>query len=223
MKNSKLKNLFTILFLGALWGALEATLGALLHTFPKSLFTSTNVVLLPIAYLLMARAYKKTGSAMSALFMGVVAAAIKAVCFFYVPAVQYVINPMVAIVLESLVTAAAFAVVKPEKVLSIKTLFAFVIASLVIKTAYVGYSIATANAFGSAYIKEGSLVWSEIVKYTLTYNAISLGYLCVLMGVCAILNREKTREFAGKIEKFVYSPVAAALMVGVAITVTVLL
>ena len=224
MKNSKLKNLFVILFLGGLWGFLEATLGALLHlgVFDSIMFTST-AVMLPLAYLIMGHAYKETGKATSAFYVGLIAASIKAVCFFYVPMVNKVVNPMVAIVLESLVTASAFAVAKPSKILSIRSFVSFICVSTVARIGYVGYSIATAVPFMSAYINGGSLVWSEIVKYVVTANAISFAYLAAYMGCGLLVNNLSGEKAKTIVRKIVYSPACAAAMVAVAFAVTIIL
>ena len=224
MKNSKLKNLFVILFLGGLWGFLEATLGALLHleAFDSIVFAST-AVMLPIAYLIMGRAYKETGLARSAFYVGLVAASIKAVCFFYIPMVNKVVNPMVAIVLESLVTASAFAIAKPSKILSISSFVTFVAISCIARVAYVGYSIATAVPFMSAYIRSGSLVWSEIVKYVVTANVLSFAYLAAYMGCGLLINNLSGEKAKTIVRKIVYSPVCAAAMVAVAFAVTIIL
>lgn len=223
MKNSKLKNLFIVLFLGGLWGFLEATLGALLHleAFDSIMFAST-AVLLPIAYLIMGAAYKETGTARSAIYVGLVAAAIKSVCFFYVPMVNKVVNPMVAIVLESLVTAAAFAVTKPSKILSLKSFANFVVISLTTRVIYVGYSIATAVPFQSAYINGSELVWSKIIEYVVTTNAISFVYVALFMTVGLLVSKANLK-FASSLKKLVYSPVSACVMVALATALTVLL
>ena len=60
-----LKTVMTILFWGALWGIVEATLGTLLHLpgFEETgLFFASSAVILPIAYCLMANCYKRTES-----------------------------------------------------------------------------------------------------------------------------------------------------------------
>lgn len=224
MKNSKLKTLFTVLFLGGLWGFLEATLGTLLHldVFDSVMFTST-AIMLPIAYLIMGKAYKATGKARSAFYVGLVAASIKAVCFFFVPFVNKVVNPMVAIVLESLVAAVAFRVAAPTKIVSIKSFVAFIVVSTVTRIAYVGYSMATAVPFMSAYLVDGSIVWSEIVKYVVTANAISFAYLAVFMCIGALARLPKFAKISAKLEHFAYSPVFSLVMVCAAVTVTILL
>lgn len=78
MNNDKKSILSTVLFFGAVWGFLEATLGYLLHWTPDWISGS---VMFPIGAFLVIRAYLKTGSRKAALLVGVVAAGIKAFDF----------------------------------------------------------------------------------------------------------------------------------------------
>ena len=220
----KLKTLFTVLCLGGLWGFLEATLGTLLHleAFDSIIFAST-AVLFPIAYLICGNAYKATGKARSALYVGIIAASIKAVCFFFVPAINKVINPMVAILLESSVMAVAFRVTKPSTICSVKSFITFVVASTVIRTIYVGYSMATAVPFQSAYIADGIINVSKIVEYVVTMNAISFAYAAIYMGISKLLSKVISEKSLGNLKRFAYSPAFSVAMFAVAIAVTIIL
>lgn len=224
MKNPKLKMLFTVLFLGGLWGLLEATLGTLLHleAFDSIIFAST-AVLLPIAYLITGRAYMATGKARAALYVGLVAASIKAVCFFFVPMVNKVVNPMVAIILESSLMAVAFRVTQPKQIISLKSFVTFMVTSTVIRVAYVGYSMATAVPFKSAYLVEGAVQWAKILEYVVTMNAISFAYIAIYMGIGMLAKTEKGEKIVAKVERFAFTPAFAVIMVAAAVTVTVLL
>ena len=220
----KFKTLFTVLCLGAVWGLLEATLGTLLHldAFDSIMFAST-AVLFPIAYVICGRAYKVTGQARSALYVGIVAAAIKAVCFFFVPAINKVINPMVAIILESSVMAVAFRVTKPSEICSVKSFVTFIVASTVIRSLYVGYSMATAVPFQSAYIADGIVNFSKIVEYVVTMNAISFVYAAIYMGIGKLLSKTVSKKSLGILEHFAYSPAFSIAMVVIALAVTIVL
>ena len=227
MKKSKL--IITVLMLGGLWGLLEATLGTLLHlpAVHAIMFFASTAILLPIAYLVTGRAYKVTGCARSAIYVGLVAAAIKSISFVFGMPVQYVINPMVAIVMESVVMAVALKVAKPKSIISVKSFLTFVVASTAFRVAYVGYSMATAEAFGSAYLVGGSIVWSEIVKYVVTTNAISFvyvaGFMLAGLGIKALAKRPNFAKITAKVQHFAYSPVCAALMVCLAVVSTLFL
>ena len=227
MKKSKL--IVTVLMLGGLWGLLEATLGTLLHlpAVHSILFFASTAVLLPIAYLILGRAYKVTGIARSAIYVGLVAAAIKSISFVFGMPVQYVINPMVAIIMESLVMAVAFSVAQPKNIVSIKSFLTFVIASTAFRVAYVGYSMATAEVFGSSYLVGSTIVWNEIIKYVVTTNIISfvyvVGFMLVGFGIKVLAKRPNFAKTTAKLQHFAYSPVFAAVMVCAAVVSTLLL
>jgi hypothetical protein len=96
----KKQHLTMILFFGAIWGLLEATLGYLLQFLPPLVSGS---IMFPIGATLLIYAYKNTGSRISILYVGLIAASIKAVNFFMpglIPIKTY--NPMIAIMLQSL-------------------------------------------------------------------------------------------------------------------------
>ncbi len=221
----KFKTLFTILCLGGLWGLLEATLGTLLHlpVIHEVVFFGSTAVLLPIAYLITGRAYKVTGRARAALYVGLVAAAIKSVTFAFGLPVQYVINPMVSILLESSVMAVAFKVSKPANVCSPKSFVTFVVASLAFRVIYVGYSMATAEPFGSAYLVAGSVMWNAIIDYVIVALGISCIYAVIYMLVGTLLTRKISVKSLEKVQHFAYSPVFSIVMIVTAVVATILL
>ena len=103
MKN-KTKQIQTILFLGAMWGICEATIGHLLHFLP---YGFSGMLMFPIGFYFMYNAYQNTNK-QSAIFMtGIIAASIKFIDFL-VPlhSPMSVINPATSIILESLVVFA---------------------------------------------------------------------------------------------------------------------
>ena len=89
-----------ILFYGSLWGIVEATLGYALHWIPATIAGS---ILFPIAGLILYKAYQETNSRLSLMYMGLVAASIKAVDF-YLPQISIykTLNPMISILMEAL-------------------------------------------------------------------------------------------------------------------------
>ncbi len=101
-----LKLVSQIIFFGALWGITEATLGYLLHFLPP---TVAGIIMFPIAAFILIKSYKATGSRAALIYIGFVAAGIKAVDFLLPGMIVFkTINPMISIVLEALVVAAAY-------------------------------------------------------------------------------------------------------------------
>lgn len=225
MKNSKFKTLFVVLFLGGLWGILEATLGTLLHlpVIHEIVFFASTAVMLPIAYFITGRAYELTGKAITAIYVGVVAAAIKSITFVLGLPVQYVVNPMVAILMESTVMAIAFKVAKPANICSLKSVAVFVVSSFAFRVAYVGYSMATAEAFGSAYLVEGSIVWNEVISYVAIALAVSAIYASIYAVIGKLLTSKISVKSSEKVQHFAYSPLFSIMMVAIAFAVTIIL
>jgi len=105
-KRVNLKLVSQIIFFGAIWGIIEATIGYLLHFLPP---TIAGLVMFPIAAFILIKAYKATGSRASMIYVGIIAAGIKAVNFLVPGMMPFkIINPMVSIVMESLLVAAAY-------------------------------------------------------------------------------------------------------------------
>ncbi|MCD6322334.1 MAG: hypothetical protein J7L77_04850 [Clostridiales bacterium] len=105
-KRANLKLVSQIIFFGAIWGITEATIGYLLHFLPP---TIAGLVMFPIAAFILVKAYKATGSRASMIYVGIIAAGIKAVNFLIPGMLPFkIINPMVSIVMESLLVVVAY-------------------------------------------------------------------------------------------------------------------
>ncbi len=114
MKLSKTQLIVAMIFYGALWGIVEASVGYLLHFLP-SLIAGT--ILFPFAALILSKAYQKCGSNWALLGVGFIAAAIKSFDFLLpVMNVFKVINPMISIVLEALMVFAVINVMNRSNV-----------------------------------------------------------------------------------------------------------
>lgn len=98
-----MKNLKSIIFWGACWGVLEATLGWLLHLIH---FKGEVLIQYPLGLLCMMMAFKQTGKTSSVFKVAVIASIVKLTNVLINPAVPfyYVTNPAIAIILEGLVT-----------------------------------------------------------------------------------------------------------------------
>ena len=102
----------TILFYGALWGSVEATLGFALHLLRRILPIAglPGFVLFPIGFLIMLTAARASGYKWAPLAVAAIAAATKLATVVLPPvAPQFVINPALAIVAEGAVVTAGVA------------------------------------------------------------------------------------------------------------------
>ncbi len=100
-KQQFLKFATHIIFFGALWGLLEATLGFFLHMIPVPFIAGS--VMFPIAMVLLITAYKRVPNRQTLLYIALVAAAIKSVNLLSPLPHFSVINPMIAMIVQSLV------------------------------------------------------------------------------------------------------------------------
>jgi hypothetical protein len=99
--NKKIKLFTQIIFFGSIWGILEATIGHVLHFIPATIAGS---IMFPIAAYVLFKGYEKTQSKFSLFYMGVVASTIKSVDLLLPQfSIFKTINPMISILLESLV------------------------------------------------------------------------------------------------------------------------
>ncbi|GEM_PF-2123118 len=125
----------SIVLYGAIWGILEASLGAVLHLVPVPFLAGS--IMFPIAATILLHAYTKLQSRQALLFIGLLAAAIKAINFL-TPMNQWgVINPMIAIIIESLMVV-GLVVYMTRDTLRVQVP-AFIGASIAWRTLYLGW------------------------------------------------------------------------------------
>lgn len=233
MKKFNLKNLFVILTLGGLWGILEATLGTVLHfSGVMNTFLSSSIIMVPIAYIILSIAYKNTRNLRSIFFTGLVAGTIK-LSAFLVPgiAANFVINPAVSIVIETLAFGLAIYVIKPESMISYKGIAVVLISTIIFRLSFTLYQLATVVPFGSASFTyaDGVLAFNEagFVKFNITQAAISLVYTlaigCGYYGVRKAAYKKNINFNLDSVKKVAFSPVMSVMLVGAAIALTVIL
>lgn len=111
--NKTIKLITQIIFFGSIWGILEATIGHLLHFIPVTIAGS---IMFPIASYVLYKGYERTQNKWSLFYMGVVAASIKSIDLLLPQISIYkTINPMISILLESLVVVAVVSFLVSKK------------------------------------------------------------------------------------------------------------
>ena len=217
MENKKtnfLKIVFSVLFFGALWGILEATLGTLLHLpfFDKlGIYGASTTIIVPLAYFLMANCYKKTNKFYAVYLMGVIASAIKLSVALVIGFRPSVYNPAIYIIVEALAMGTALLAFRPKNVLSLKTLGAIIAANTVYQFSYLMINMASGGTNVFASEKAWQLVGE---KYLFTVNAVAILYSFVggllLFGAYKLLARLNI-ETKFDINKLIYSPITASV------------
>ena len=201
--------LFTVLLFGGLWGFLEATLGSLLHLplFNSfGMYMSSTVIMVPIAMFLMAACYKKNGAFRSAIYMGLIAASMKAiVCAIF----HLSFNPVYYILLESLCMMGALAALRPAKLLSFKTLGTFILAN----TTYLALSsFIRMNPMTTQF----NVFMQGFEQYTFTMNAVAIIYVFAIggiaFGIYKLLSSLNVKY--EKVNRIIYSPITASIVMG---------
>ena len=222
---SKLTFIFNVIFFGALWGIVEASLGTILHLpmFDKvGMYACSSTIILPIAYYIMANCYKKTGTLFSIPVMGVIAALIKLSVGFFIGFRASVINPSIYIIAESLAMFGALAVFRPKNVLSLKTLGAVILANTTYQFTYlmINWAMGGTNVFASE--KAWTLVGES---HLFTMNALAILYTfasgAIFYGLFKLAEKLHV-EVKFDYKKIIYSPITAsvALVIAVGLTIT---
>ncbi len=106
------KQLVQIIFFGAIWGIIEASLGYVLHFIPAAIAGS---IMFPIVGIILYRAYNVTESKAALVYIAFVAALIKSVNFLLPQISIYkTINPMMSIVMEALLVVVVISMVTSQ-------------------------------------------------------------------------------------------------------------
>ena len=220
------KMIFQVLFWGALWGIVEATLGTILHLpvfDAPGIYLCSSTIIIPIAYCLMANCYKRTGSFYSVYLMGVLAGVIKLTTAFIIGFINRVYMPAIYIVVESLAMGTALAVFKPKNVLSLKTFASVVVANTAYQFLYLAIRIADNNPNAFASME----AWSKLGEpYVLTINFVACLYTLAIGGAIyglVKLAEKKNWNFKFSLDKIIYSPITASVSVALALALTITL
>ena len=216
-KYEPLKIFFGVLLFGGLWGILEATLGTFLHL-PfiegAGMYACSTTIMVPLAYMCMGACFKRTGVARSSIYMGIMAASIKAiVCAIF----HLSFNPVYYILMEAMFGALALLVMRPKQILSFKGLATFIIANTayLVTSTFIRVNVATSTL---------SVFMANLEKYAFMFNCVAILYVfafgALLYGVKK-LAEVKEWKFEG-LKKIVYSPITASVIAAAMIVVTFL-
>lgn len=173
----KKEHITAIIFFGSVWGIIEASVGYLLHWLPVSIYIS-GTVLFPIVGYILYRAYAITKSKSSLLAIGIVAAVIKAVNFFMPFGSPFkIINPMLSIILESLMVVLVISLVNKDDLMS--KIKAMLIASIGWRVLYLAYDGIQylATGYVSAYLETFTATINFALVFALISAAIGVGIL----------------------------------------------
>ena len=216
-RSNILKTVFAVLLFGGVWGIIEASLGTILHLpmIHRTMFLSSTTILVPAAYFLMGACYKRTGNMRSVLYIGILAASMKAIsCLIF----KMSFNPCFYMLMEAASMGVALLVFRPKKVVSFSGLGTFIIAS----TLYLGVStflrINVANATPSQ-------VLANVQQYVFMYNCVAILYTFIAGAIIyGIIKLAEVKQWNfSKVKEVIYHPAFASSMAAVALVVTLVL
>ena len=217
-RKAKILNIvFAVLLFGGLWGIVEATLGTVLHLpiVHRTMFLSSTTILVPIAYFLMGACYKKTGTFRSVLYMGLLAASIKAIsCAIF----KMSFNPVYYILIEATCMAGAIAAIRPKNVVSFAGLATMILAnfSYLAFSTFLRINVMTATS---------AQLMTNIETYVFKFNAVAILYTfafgAVLFGIIKLA--EHFNWNLEGVKKVIFHPAFAGSMAAIALVVTLVL
>ena len=175
--NKNLKLLTQIIFYGSIWGILEATIGHVLHFIP---ITIAGSIMFPFAAIILYKAYNKTNSKAALLYIALIAATIKSVDFL-LPAISIykTINPMVSIILESLVVVMVVNLLLSKK--KTNNYIALPVASITWRAVFIAWMVFQYATTGNLapYIGSFSNGFEFVVISGLISGALASGFLSI--------------------------------------------
>lgn len=209
MRNSKIEVLMKIVFFGAAWGIVEATVGYILHLLPGFIAGS---LMFPFVMFILVKAYKSLGDRKAIFYVALVAAAIKSVNLLmpFLPAAK-TINPMVSMVLEAALVFAVIPLFDSNKLTN--KFAAFAIASVGWRLLFLGYqglNFALTD-FLAAYLKS----FSSALEFVLING---LGSVAIMILVYLGFRRVK---LINKVDNMKISPLVSLASFSVAILLTI--
>ena len=207
----------SVLLFGGLWGLVEATLGTLLHLpiVHRTMFLSSTTILVPIAFALMGACYKRTNTFRACLYMGVLAASMKALsCFIF----KMSFNPCYYILIESLAMGVAVLVIRPKKIVSYAGLATGITASTL-------YLAASTPLRINVLTSTAAQVMENVEKYVFKFNCVAILYMFAAGAIVyGLLKLAEAREWKfSKVKDLIFHPAFAGSVAVVALAVTLIL
>jgi hypothetical protein len=204
------KDLSKIIFYGALWGFLEATVGHVLHFIP---WTIAGAIMFPIASAILLSAYVKLESKISLFYIAIVASMVKSVDFF-LPALSIykTINPIIAFFLEALLIVAVIKIVSKDTVRS--NLFAMQVASISWRAAFMGYMAIQFFLTGNLapYISDAGAIVNFLIIEGVVSGLLATGLYYTVSYVGKIEHTKLKIHPAMSISLFIIAAIATYLL-----------
>ncbi|MDT8336188.1 MAG: hypothetical protein RQ856_00015 [Candidatus Izemoplasmatales bacterium] len=206
--NKRWELVFKIIFFGAVWGIIEATLGYALHLLPALIAGS---LMFPLVMLVLYKAHQSIESRKAIMFVGIVAILIKATNLFLpmLPPAK-TINPMIAMFLQSLLVFAVIPILTSDKPFNKVSAIAFV--SVTWRLGMVGYYLF--NAVTNGFIDFRIASFDPAFSFIVIEGLISAALAIVLLFAT---NQIKVMD---KINRMRINPVVSTVLLAIAVFLT---
>ncbi|MFA7075290.1 MAG: hypothetical protein WC152_01285 [Candidatus Izemoplasmatales bacterium] len=208
MRNKNLDFIAKVVFFGALWGIVEATLGYALHLLPALIAGS---IMFPLVMFILYHAYKSLGSRTAIFYVAIIAIMIKATNLFLpmlYPAKT--INPMIAMFIQSLLAFLVIPMLSSEKPLMKLSAVALV---------SVGWRVVMVGYYGLNYLTTGFLDFRIASINPLISYVVYEGLISTLLAV-GLLYLTSPVNFLSRLNKTRINPVVSAALLAIAIILT---
>ena len=206
MKN--LDKISKIIFFGAIWGLIEATIGYALHLLPALIAGS---VMFPIVVFILYHAYKSLGSRKAIFFVGLVAIMIKATNLFLpflYPAKT--INPMIAMAIQTLLVFAIIPLLDSKKLgVKIASIVMISIGWRLVMVGYYGFNYLITN-FLDFRLKGFDPAFTFIITEGLLSGAFAVGLVFATNPIKVLARFDRTK----------INPIISAAVLVIAIVLT---
>ncbi len=183
IRQRKFKLIIDIIFIGALWGIFETTIGYFIHTIS---FSYSWVIMYPVACYFMICVYKKTNNISSIFFVGLICSSIKLLNLISSIRIDKVINPAISIIFESLTLGIVILALKHIASDKHKKTLIYSAVIVLINTSWRCLYIIYLIFFVPDWIKNVSIISDKeslflfiIVQNIITCIVILLGYIMI--------------------------------------------
>ena len=178
-------------FWGSIWGLAEATLGYLLHV--SKIPGLAGAVMPAVAFYLLYRLYRQTGSTASVISASLMAAGLKGLDIMFSPlGFMDIINPAQAIILEGLVAAACLKILDREVCRQSQFILTGLLFSFGSNLAYGLMTLAASLAFKLSNIFQAEP--ARLVKFFLLSPLVTAGLLATASIIRSLAKRIKDKE-----------------------------
>lgn len=186
------KSISSVIFIGAVWGIVEATVGHFLHLFTMGIGW---MLWFPIAFFFLNSVYRMTHKASCMLTTAIIAAGIKMIDIFYSPRLDYVINPAASIILEGLAVFAVYQYLNYKYNQDKLNVISILLACAGWKVLYICYLFFLPESWINISCLRGMIPFAKFFFFETIMNTLLISFTIVAVRRVSILNLKISNRF----------------------------